>query len=459
MNTKLNIAPPSQSELALLENAIPHIEQFIENRECYIRTLEETIEVLRAEHDAHAIADTVVKTSFDRIDTVQKLFHAVSAALEPGEILSKLVELTHTFIPVIEGGIFQVDSSCIKTVPFHPPVSDRLRNAAQQHLEEGIIDWVLREKKTVILPDFDTASRREDEQSFVIIPLVLQNEILGLYFIRTDKSQEEISHQDLQILSILANTAAITLENYRNKCELKKSNVDGKFSQEQMIVTEKLAAVGELAGGIAHEINNPLQILLGHVQLLQFGKDIPRRTEIIKDQVNRIVQITKRLVEFSRYVPDNFDMEPVSVNSAIEQILTLIMYQFRSNEIEIELKLDSAIPAIHGNMIYLQQVLLNLFLNAREAIGKIGKMTVETFTDSEKIYVRVIDTGCGISSEHMEHIFEPFFTTKGLGKGTGLGLPVSHGIVKKHGGDLTVKSEIGIGSTFTVILPVRKVSG
>lgn len=226
--------------------------------------------------------------------------------------------------------------------------------------------------------------------------------------------------------------------------------------QGQLIQTAKLATIGELVGEIAHEINNPLQILLGHVQLLQFGKDIPRRTEIIRDQIGRIVQITKRLVEFSRSVPNKFVMEPVCINSAIQQILPLLGYQFRSNEIEIELKLDPTIPAVHGSMIYLQQVFLNLFLNARDAIGKIGKMTVETFSDNERVSMRITDTGSGIPPEEMSHVFEPFYAAKGTGRGTGLGLYVSYGIVKKHGGEITVRSETGTGSIFTVVLPIRK---
>jgi signal transduction histidine kinase len=232
---------------------------------------------------------------------------------------------------------------------------------------------------------------------------------------------------------------------------------DSQTLQDQIIHTSKLATLGELVGGIAHEINNPLQILLGHVQLLQFGKDIERRTEIIKEQINRIVQITKRLVDLSRSVPENGVMEPVSLSTAIEQIVPLLAYQFRSNDIDLELKFDPTIPAVNGNMVALQQVFLNLFLNARDAIGKNGKITAETFADNEKIYVRITDTGCGIPEENLEHIFEPFFTTKGFGKGAGFGLAVSSEIMRKHNGEITVQSEVGIGSTVSVVFPIRKI--
>ncbi len=232
---------------------------------------------------------------------------------------------------------------------------------------------------------------------------------------------------------------------------------DSQTLQDQIIHTSKLATLGELVGGIAHEINNPLQILLGHVQLLQFGKDIERRTEIIKEQINRIVQITKRLVDLSRSVPENGVMEPVSLCTAIEQIVPLLAYQFRSNDIDVELKFDPTIPAVKGNMVALQQVFLNLFLNARDAIGKNGKVTAETFADNEKVYVRITDTGCGIPEENLEHIFEPFFTTKGFGRGAGFGLAVSSEIMRKHNGEITVQSEVGIGSTVTVVFPIRKI--
>jgi two-component system, NtrC family, sensor kinase len=232
---------------------------------------------------------------------------------------------------------------------------------------------------------------------------------------------------------------------------------DPRILQDQIIHTSKLATLGELVGGIAHEINNPLQILLGHVQLLQLGKDVERRTEIIKEQIDRIVQITKRLVDLSRSVPENDVMEPVSLSTAIEQIIPLLAYQLRSNDIDLELKFDPTVPAVNGNMVALQQVFLNIFLNARDAIGKNGKITAETFADNEKIYVRITDTGCGIPEENLEHIFEPFFTTKGIGRGAGFGLGVSSEIMKKHNGEITVQSEVGIGSTVSVVFPIRKI--
>ncbi|MGD0339827.1 MAG: ATP-binding protein [Bacteroidota bacterium] len=423
MEIRNHIASPLRNELALLENALPDAEKFAESRESHI---------------------------------MQRLSHTISTALEQKEILSTLTELTQLVLPVIESGIFYTGSFGTMAISFSTPVSESFQKTAQQHYDEGIIDWVIKEKKTIIVPDFDDELNRNDERNYIIIPLMLRNEIIGVYIIHTRKRQEEIQHRDLQLLSILANTAAVAVENYKYRYDLQKVNNDVKISQEQMILTTKLAAIGELVGGIVHEINNPLQILLGHVQLLQFGEDLNRRTEVIREQVDRIVKIIKQLVEFSRNVPENFIIEPISVNSAVEQILPLLGYQFRTNEIEIELKLDPAIPAINGNMIYLQQVFLNLFLNARDAIERNGKMTVETFSDGEKVYVRITDTGCGIPPENMNHIFEPYFTTKGLGKGTGLGLSVSYGIIKKHCGDITVKSEKGIGSTFTVVLPVRK---
>ena len=326
------------------------------------------------------------------------------------------------------------------------------------YIEDGIVDYVLREKRSIVLPDINTSLDEFDEKNFVIVPLVLRNEGIGIYLIHTNKKQIDFTNQILLLLSILANQTAVAVENSKNYNALLKANEELKITQAQMIQAAKLAAVGELAGGIAHEINNPLQILLGHIQLIQIGRDLPKRIEIVREQVEKIAQITRRLLNFSRKVPEDFKFEPVNINFAIQEILTLVSYQFKYNDIEVVLKLDPALPLIYGNKVYLQQVFLNLMINAKDAMQNGGKLTIETLSEGGNVVIKFTDTGIGIPPEIREKIFEAFFTTKGS-RGTGLGLSISRWIIKKHSGEIKVESEVGKGSTFIIVLPLNPERG
>ncbi|CUU06756.1 Histidine kinase-, DNA gyrase B-, and HSP90-like ATPase [Candidatus Kryptobacter tengchongensis] len=191
---------------------------------------------------------------------------------------------------------------------------------------------------------------------------------------------------------------------------------------------------------------------------MQLGRDLPKRIEIVKEQVEKIAQITRRLLNFSRKVPEDFKFEPVNVNFAIQEIITLVSYQFKYNDIELVLKLDPSLPTIYGNKVYLQQVFLNLMINAKDAMPEGGKLIIETLSENENVVIKFTDTGVGIPPELREKIFEAFFTTKGS-KGTGLGLSISRWIVKKHSGEIKVESEVGKGSTFSIILPLNPERG
>lgn len=442
----------------IIEELIPQIEKFIESREVYIKALEKTIDLLKREIDLKTRTNTDFKDSIDEILLIQRLSTKISTALNYEDIITELIELTRQIIPVIDCNVYVYDDEAKNFKKLSERGANYLDAVMETYVEDGIIDYVLREKRSIVLPDINTTLDEFDEKNFVIVPLVLRNEGIGVYLIHTDKKQKDFTNQILLLLSILANQTAVAVENSRNYNALLKANEELKITQSQMIQAAKLAAVGELAGGIAHEINNPLQILLGHVQLMQLGRDLPKRIEIIKEQIEKISQITRRLLNFSRKVPEDFKFELVNVNFAIQEMLTLVSYQFKYNDIELILKLDPALPLIYGNKVYLQQVFLNLMINAKDAMPNGGKLIIETLSECDRIVIKFTDTGVGIPPEIKEKIFEAFFTTKGS-KGTGLGLSISRWIIKKHNGEIKVESEVGKGSTFTITLPLNPEQG
>ena len=230
-------------------------------------------------------------------------------------------------------------------------------------------------------------------------------------------------------------------------------------TQLQLLQSEKMASLGKLAAGVAHEINNPLGgILIFSKMLLEdLPPDDPRKEDLerICDESTRCKEIVKGLLEFARQTSDK--TEPTDLNRALVQGISLLENQALFHNIRIVKNLDPNLPPITANTGQLNQVFMNIILNAAEAMDGQGTLSINTRLGPEKdsVIVEFTDTGCGIKEEHLMRIFDPFFTTKEVGKGTGLGLSMSYGIVEKHRGRIWVKSKEGEGSTFIIELPVR----
>ncbi len=224
----------------------------------------------------------------------------------------------------------------------------------------------------------------------------------------------------------------------------------------QLVSSEKMASLGKLAAGIAHEINNPLGGILIYSSLLMedlSGED-PKRGDLarIVQEAGRCKEIVKSLLEFARQT--ELRMEPTDINRAIMEGLFFLENQALFHNIRIIKKLDPFLPFVKGNAGQLKQVFMNIIVNAAEAIHGSGTLTITTSAgDRKSVFVEFTDTGEGIPEENLTRIFDPFFTTKDVGKGTGLGLATSYGIVEEHGGKISVRSKFGEGTTFTIELP------
>jgi two-component system NtrC family sensor kinase len=231
-----------------------------------------------------------------------------------------------------------------------------------------------------------------------------------------------------------------------------------KKTQEQLIQSEKLASLGKLAAGIAHEINNPLTGILTYSSLLlKENKDnlqIKEDLEVIVNETTRCRKIVKGLLEFARQTEPS--KAPADINKVVEETLSLLETQALFQNIKIEKRLKKGLPDVMMDTDQIKQVFMNIIINAAEAMSQGGTLTIQSDSDPQKKFAKVcfIDTGPGIPEENLSKIFDPFFTTKRSGKGTGLGLSVSYGIIQRHDGFLEVKSQLGKGSTFTVKLPL-----
>jgi signal transduction histidine kinase len=228
--------------------------------------------------------------------------------------------------------------------------------------------------------------------------------------------------------------------------------------EEQLRLSEKMAAIGLLAAGVAHEVNTPLTGISSFTQMLLDRADPgdPRTQllEKIERQTFRAAKIVNSLLNLARPTGPEAGPTPVDVNGVIGDVLSLLEHQFRMSRIQVRRELASPGVVVSGVEYKLQQVFLNLFLNGRDAMPKGGWLSVTTGVAGGHAVVEVSDTGVGIPVEHLARIYDPFFTTKPDGRGTGLGLSVTYGIVQEHGGTLTCASDLGHGTRFRMTLPL-----
>ncbi len=226
--------------------------------------------------------------------------------------------------------------------------------------------------------------------------------------------------------------------------------------EEQLQLSEKMASIGLLAAGVAHEVNTPLTGISSYTQMLLQGAepDDPRTRvlEKIERQTFRAARIVNGLLNLAR--PSQVDSGPVDINAVVNDVLSLLEHQLRDSRIQVRKELASPAPVVQGIEYKLQQVFLNLFLNARDAMPKGGWLSIATKTGEGLASAEVADTGSGIPPDHLSRIYDPFFTTKAIGRGTGLGLSITYGIVQEHGGQITCDSNIGQGTRFTLTLPL-----
>ncbi|HMY71086.1 MAG TPA: PAS domain S-box protein, partial [Blastocatellia bacterium] len=226
--------------------------------------------------------------------------------------------------------------------------------------------------------------------------------------------------------------------------------------EEQLQQSDKLSSIGLLAAGVAHEVNTPLTGISSYSQMLmqQIPETDPRHLllEKIYRQTSRASSIVNNLLNFSR-VSDS-RLAPVDLNRVLDDTIQLLEAQLRNTEIEVVRNYADQLPPAPANAAKLQQVFMNLILNARDAMPQGGRLEIATEADIDSVSIRFRDTGSGIAPEHLAKIYDPFFTTKQIGKGTGLGLAVSYGIIRDHGGDILVQSQQGEGTLFQITLPL-----
>lgn len=324
----------------------------------------------------------------------------------------------------------------------------------------------------------------------LIVPIVSRTKLIGMIALGQKKSGELFVHEDIELLTTIAHQSVVAFENARSYEEIETLNRDlekiveertaqlrlaleeKERAQAQLIQSESLAAIGQLVAGTAHELNNPLASATSLIQtsidsIVGWKVVEGNKNEVVDDlefslkELKRAGEIIRSLLDLSRQ--SQIYVERVNINDAIDDALRVLHNQYKHLPVEIIKRYDENLPLIEGNFANLGQVFINIVKNALESLPEgHGTITLTTWYDekAESVQIECSDTGAGISSDQINHVFRPFFTTKEVGKGTGLGLYVCHEIIKKHGGEIRIRSEAGRGTTVNIVLPcVQKGEG
>jgi len=319
--------------------------------------------------------------------------------------------------------------------------------------------------------------------SHACIPMITGNDLHGVLSIsfRTGKM---LSRQELDVLLSIASQVAMAIQRFRlfEKLKHEKTEIERAYeeirslnrllerkieeveeAQRRFVESEKLAATGELAAGLCHEINNPISIILNRIECLKMeAQDSALPDPVIKDldmissQAVKVSSLVQDLLIFSRHHPVTF--EQVNMGALLERVAAMCQGELNKSDCVLHLNAPRSLPAVQGDGERLEQVFLNLISNAVHAMPEGGNIYMDIvlpFEKPDRLEIRIRDEGMGIAENHLHRIFDPFFTTKKLGKGTGLGLSICFGIVKNHGGNISVESVVNKGSMFTVALPLR----
>jgi|GEM_PF-1855194 len=345
----------------------------------------------------------------------------------------------------------------------------------------GVTEWVIQNKKILHIPDTkedprsagSRATRVAGVKALAAFPIPSKRSVIGLIFI--NKFQPGAFESEvISLVTSVASQSAVAIENAKLYRQSKKAYQDLKAAQADVVHAGRMAAVGQLAAGIAHELNNPIGGILGYAQFAasklqqvrmdskqdQILDNLCRYLGYIEKESQRCKNIVQKMLNFSRTEPLNYHR--IDVNKILTESIQFMEHSLDRFGITLKRRFSRQLPDIIGDGHHLQQVFVNMIINAQKAMNEGGCLTVTTCKrkdpdrGEEVVEIRFTDTGCGIPKELQDRIFEPFFTTRRIGEGTGLGLSISYRIVKNHGGDISVRSQVGRGTSFSVRLPVRR---
>ncbi len=415
------------------------------------------------------------KDRADWMDMVNSLSRAIGLSLDMTDVydtftaaLRKLVDFDRISIAVPEG-------DNLRFLAVSSEVPTELGAGVSIPLKKSVAAWVIANRSTNVENDFaqerqfpvDETHLRDGLRSAIRVPLFYKGEVFGTLNLTSrhpnayaDKKRRVLLEQIAGQVAVAIKNALLYEEAKRAYEETKRAYEELNVAQEYMVRSEKLRALGEMAGGVAHDFNNVLSIILGRAQLALDGVEDPRLKKslhAIEQAALDAAKTVRRLQEFTRVRTDT-DFEQVDVSHLVRSALQMAEPRLRENRekdgVDIEVSMDlNTVNSVWGDTAELREALLNIIFNAVDAMPEGGKLTIKAWQEDNQVVLSVADTGVGIPDKMIANVFDPFYTTKGP-DGMGLGLSITYGIITRHGGNVDVESSLGNGSTFYVRLPL-----
>jgi len=417
-----------------------------------------------------------LKKAYLRLAVMYQLINDLVTVTDIRELMDRTTEKVLEIIKADRALIMLVDDQSGELLPQATRQRKGLKHGHEISFSKTITRRVFETGESVLTSDAmsDRRFRNADSitlnriRSTLCVPIKTKDRILGSIHVDTLGKVTGFAQEDLELLAAMGHQIGIAVENARLVTDLRKRNLELAEQKAQLIEAEKLALLGKIAAGVAHEINNPIMSVQGFTGMaarkMKEGIHGPEDNEeclhylnVVHEEAQRCIQIVESISQF--YRRKQSVMAPRDLNAIVEAALNIASFSMNKGHINIVRDLKPGLPQILASRGLIQQVVMNLIMNAKDAMGNQGTLTVST--DHEKgtwVTFRISDTGCGIKPEDIQKIFTPLFTTKAEEKGTGLGLSISQDIIKSHKGTIEVDSVLGKGTTFTIRLPVASES-
>ncbi len=451
----VNITASKQAEEARLR------EREAETR---ARTAETARHILENEISERKRVEAVLQQRANQLSLINEIGRQITAVLEIDTILDKAASLIQQRFGYHHIGLFTLDREHGELV-MRAKAGDYVRYFPMGHrlkLGQGMVGWVGQHAEKLLTNDVSANPHYVNLYPGVIptkselsVPLRISNQIVGVLDLQSPETNA-FHESDILVMETLADEIAIAIENARLYQAVQTELIERKRMEQQIMRSERLAAMGNLAATLAHEIKNPLQAIQSYIELvMDFTLEIGERDEYLglcSQEVDRLIQITERVLNLARS-SENARPIPVAVQSLAERSLALVKKSMEKANIQVTTYLEAELPLVQVVPDQITQVLLNIMLNATEALSKGGNIQIRAFRDGSMVALTLANDGPIIPHEYMDRLFEPYFTTKP--GNTGLGLYVCHNILAQHGGSISVANTgADRGVTFTVRLPV-----
>jgi signal transduction histidine kinase len=401
-----------------------------------------------------------------RLRTLARLHQLVSASLDTDEVLRAIARAAAELMDAPLVSIYTTDepTQMLERRAFSDDMLGTDHPGVRRRFGEGAIGWVAVHRRPLDIPDVLADDRvlargwcrRHGLSSALLLPVLFHDSLVAV-LVLFGRTPFVLDTADQDLLESFLAQAALAIHNASVHEELRVAHRNLERSQEQLIHSEKLSALGQLVAGVAHELNNPLSAVLGNAYLAVAKVGDPgvqRYIDGIREGAERASQIVRNLLQFARKLTSS--REDMDINEVVERVLALVANSAVTQNISVIRALAPDLPTTAGDPGQIQQVVLNLVTNALQAMADSGGcLTVRSRPFGGRLHVEVEDTGPGVPTEIRTRIFDPFFTTKPVGAGTGLGLSVAHGIVSAHAGRIWAEEASGGGARFVIELPVR----